>query len=93
VKSGQTLDAPVETASGGEGDELTLTTGELPKWYQAKVDKAMADGVLIPALQDGETQRAYEERVATEQQPGPSENTQATGPTETADSAGPSEKA
>src|SRR4030095_7287957 len=44
-----------------EGDEAPES---YPKWFQDKLDRAHADGALIPLPAKGETQRAYEERVA-----------------------------
>jgi hypothetical protein len=57
---------------------------EMPKWYQAKAEKAAAEGTAIPALNPGETQKEYEERVAAGGQPGPSQNAQGSGPSEKA---------
>lgn len=45
-------------------DALEQAAESYPKWFQDKLDKANAEGTLIPLVTRGETQRAYEERVA-----------------------------
>lgn len=39
---------------------------ELPVWFRERVTKAEADGVTIPPLLAGETQKAYDARVAAQ---------------------------
>lgn len=60
-------------AANGNGDKV-------PKWYQERAAKAEENGETIPPLEPGETQRAYEERIALI---GPDENTGGSGPSET----------
>lgn len=48
--------APLYTAVGSTGDDA-------PKWFQDKLARAQADGVVIQPMEPKETQKAYEERV------------------------------
>src|SRR4030095_4722894 len=50
---------PEEPAA--EGEEAPES---YPKWFQDKLERAHAEGALIPLPAKGETQRAYEERGA-----------------------------
>lgn len=45
----------------------TMVGDEQPKWFQAKVEQGLADGVPVAAMLPDETQKAYEARVAAEQ--------------------------